>query len=94
MGWRQSKTSGMTTSSKCRCSSCGQCIDKSAKEREPCISFQSLVQQHMSLGNDIFKCAGEQEKGPWACTKADMTSSAHGEQRSAVDTGYSILPGL
>lgn len=58
--------------------------------------FNSPVQgtEHMSLGNDIFKCAGEQEKGPWACTKADMTSSAHGEQRSAVDTGYTILPGL
>lgn len=50
------KTSGMTTSSKCRCSSCGQCIDKGAKEREPRVSFQSLVQQ---------PCARHRAYEPW-----------------------------
>lgn len=59
----------MTTSSKSRCINCGQRIDTRVLKRENHASLarvwcNSLVQGtgRMSLGNDMFKCAGEQAK--------------------------------
>lgn len=80
----------MTTSSKSRCSNCGQRIDTRVLKRENHASparvwCNSLVQGtgRIALAMICSSVLVSKQKGPWGCTKADMTSSAGGEEWSA-----------